>query len=78
MAVRLWDSWADDALVLDRAGVYGDPEKLQQLDHVGDHFRVEGPLTVPRPPQGRPVLLANSVAHNAPCDVYIANTYDAD
>ncbi len=22
--------------------------------------------------------VANSVAHNAPCDVYIANTYDAD
>jgi FMN-dependent oxidoreductase (nitrilotriacetate monooxygenase family) len=56
VALRLWDSWADDALVMDRAGAYGDPDKLQPLHHVGDHFRVEGPLTVPRPPQGRPVL----------------------
>lgn len=56
VALQLWDSWADDALVVDRAGVYGDPDKLQPLDHAGDHFRVEGPLTVPRPPQGRPVL----------------------
>lgn len=56
VALQLWDSWADDALVMDRSGVYGDPHKLQPLHHVGDHFRVEGPLTVPRPPQGRPVL----------------------
>ncbi|TLM81930.1 LLM class flavin-dependent oxidoreductase [Pseudarthrobacter sp. NamE2] len=56
VAGRLWDSWADDALVMDRAGVYADPDRLQPLHHAGDHFRVEGPLTVPRPPQGRPVL----------------------
>jgi FMN-dependent oxidoreductase (nitrilotriacetate monooxygenase family) len=56
VALELWDSWADDALVMDRTGVYVHPDKLQPLDHVGDHFRVEGPLTVPRPPQGRPVL----------------------
>ena len=56
VAVRLWDSWGEDALVMDRGGAYGDPDKLQPLHHVGDHFRVEGPLTVPRSPQGRPVL----------------------
>jgi FMN-dependent oxidoreductase (nitrilotriacetate monooxygenase family) len=54
----LWDSWEDDALVLDRAaGVFADPGKVHELNHHGEWFRVRGPLTVPRSPQGRPVLL---------------------
>ena len=54
----LWDSWEDDALVLDRAaGVFADPTKVHQLDFEGEWFNVRGPLTVPRSPQGRPVLL---------------------
>lgn len=54
----LWDTWEDDALVLDReAGVFADPDKVHALDHDGEWFRVRGPLTVPRSPQGRPVLL---------------------
>lgn len=54
----LWDSWEDDALVLDRAnGVFADPGKVHELNYDGDWFKVRGPLTVPRTPQGRPVLL---------------------
>ncbi len=54
----LWDTWDDDALVLDRAaGVFADPDKVHELNYEGDWFRVRGPLTVPRSPQGRPVLL---------------------
>ena len=54
----LWDTWDDDALVLDRAGgTFADPSKVRELDYDGDYFRVRGPLTVPRSPQGRPVLL---------------------
>ncbi len=54
----LWDSWDDDALVLDRAGgTFADPDKVRPVDHHGDFFDVRGPLTVPRGPQGRPVLL---------------------
>jgi FMN-dependent oxidoreductase (nitrilotriacetate monooxygenase family) len=54
----LWDSWADDALVLDRAsGIFADPDKVREIDFVGKWFRVRGPLTVPRTPQGRPALL---------------------
>jgi FMN-dependent oxidoreductase (nitrilotriacetate monooxygenase family) len=54
----LWDSWEDDAFVRDKdAGVFFDPEKLHVLDHRGEHFSVRGPLNVPRPPQGRPVIL---------------------
>ncbi len=58
VAVSLWDSWADDAIVLDRArGVYADTAKVRPVDHRGPHFRVRGPLNVPRPPQGHPLLV---------------------
>jgi FMN-dependent oxidoreductase (nitrilotriacetate monooxygenase family) len=54
----LWDTWDDDALVLDRAnGVFADPDKVHELGYDGEYFSVRGPLTVPRTPQGRPVLL---------------------
>lgn len=53
---KLWDSWADEALQWDRAGLYADPAKVQPIHHQGAYFRVQGPLTVPRPPQGHPVL----------------------
>ena len=53
----LWDSWEDDALLLDReAGLYHDKDKLHTLNHVGPHFRVRGPLNIARTPQGRPVI----------------------
>ncbi len=54
----LWDTWDDDALVLDRATpLFADPDKVHELNHEGEWFNVRGPLTVPRCPQGRPVLL---------------------
>lgn len=56
VVLRLWDSWADDALRLDRDGVYADPARVQAINHKGAHFLVDGPLTVPRAPQGHPVL----------------------
>ena len=54
----LWDSWEDDALILDReAGVFADPDRVHELNYEGQWYKVRGPLTVPRTPQGRPVLL---------------------
>lgn len=54
----LWDSFEDDAFVRDRAsGRYFDLDKVHVLDHKGRHFKVKGPLNVPRTPQGRPVLV---------------------
>jgi FMN-dependent oxidoreductase (nitrilotriacetate monooxygenase family) len=56
--VGLWDSWADDAVVDDRAGGrYADPRRIRRVDHVGQHYRVAGPLNLPRCPQGRPVFV---------------------
>ncbi|WLQ43917.1 NtaA/DmoA family FMN-dependent monooxygenase [Streptomyces laculatispora] len=40
----LWDSWTPD----------GTPRRFA---HRGAHFRVEGEFTVPRPPQGHPVVI---------------------
>lgn len=54
----LWDSWADDAFARDKAsGTYYHPEKVRNLDHQGEHFKVKGPLNVARVPQGRPVVV---------------------
>ncbi|MGH8389474.1 MAG: LLM class flavin-dependent oxidoreductase [Pseudomonas sp.] len=52
----LWDSWEDDALVLDKtAGVFANGDKVHSINHVGTHYRVKGPFNSPRSPQGRPV-----------------------
>ncbi|MFG2297728.1 LLM class flavin-dependent oxidoreductase [Streptomyces sp. NPDC048603] len=58
VAGKLWDSWEDDAIVLDReAGVYADTDRLHPAAHRGKHFQVAGPLNVPRSPQGYPLLV---------------------
>lgn len=54
----LWDSWADDAIVRDRqSGKWLDLDKLRFHGHQGRYLKVAGPLNVPRPPQGHPVLV---------------------
>ncbi|WP_280364532.1 LLM class flavin-dependent oxidoreductase [Nocardia wallacei] len=56
--VALWDSWEDDAILLDRAaGRYADPDKIHRIDFAGDHLRVRGPFQSARTPQGYPVLV---------------------
>jgi FMN-dependent oxidoreductase (nitrilotriacetate monooxygenase family) len=55
---RLWRSWEDDALVMDReAGIFADPAKIHRLDHDGRYFRSRGPLHVTPSPQRRPVII---------------------
>jgi FMN-dependent oxidoreductase (nitrilotriacetate monooxygenase family) len=54
----LWDSWAADAVLDDRAsGAYARPDRIRPIDHKGDYYNVAGPLNMPRCPQGRPVLV---------------------
>ena len=58
VVLKLWRSWEPDALKLDRAsGVLADPAKVHSVQHSGQWFKVEGPLNIPRTPQGRPVLI---------------------
>jgi len=54
----LWDSWDDDAFMFDKAdGRFYAPDKRHVLDHKGEFFKVRGPLTVSRSPQGQPVVV---------------------
>lgn len=58
VAAQLWDSWGDDAVVFDRAsGIYADPDRVDSVDHAGERYRVRGPLSTPRTPQGYPLLV---------------------
>ncbi|MDB5317557.1 MAG: monooxygenase [Rhodospirillales bacterium] len=53
-----WGAWDDDALIVDKvSGRFADGSKVRRLDHKGEWFNSRGPFTVPRSPQGHPVLL---------------------
>lgn len=53
----LWDSWDDDAVLADkRGGLFAKPGAVNTIGHCGRYFSVDGPLTLPRGPQGHPVL----------------------
>ncbi|MFJ9523545.1 LLM class flavin-dependent oxidoreductase [Kitasatospora sp. NPDC101801] len=65
VVTALWDSWEDGALTLDRAtGVFADAGRVHEIDHVGEHFQVRGPLNIPRPPQGHPLLVQAGSSDN--------------
>ncbi|HYP37882.1 MAG TPA: NtaA/DmoA family FMN-dependent monooxygenase, partial [Stellaceae bacterium] len=54
----LWDSWATDAVIDDRAaGVYARRDRIRSINQRGGFYSVAGPLNMPRCPQGRPVLV---------------------
>ena len=58
IVLGLWDSWEDDAFVIDtKTGLYYDPAKRHDLNWQTDMFKVKGPLNVPRPIQGYPLLV---------------------
>lgn len=53
-----WNSWRDDTLILDqKTGRFGDGDKVRRLDYRGQFLHSRGPFTVPRSPQGHPVLM---------------------
>ena len=53
-----WRSWDDDALVQDKAAsLFAHPDRVRRLEHKGAWFSSRGPFTVPRSPQGEPVLI---------------------
>ena len=54
----LWDSWEDGAFIGDKASArFVDISKVHPIKHRGTYYDVEGPLNVPRSPQGRPVTV---------------------
>jgi FMN-dependent oxidoreductase (nitrilotriacetate monooxygenase family) len=57
VVAKLWDSWGEGALVGDKeSGLFARPELVHEINHVGKHFSVRGPLPFGRTPQGRPVM----------------------
>ena len=58
IVTALWDSWDDDAFLRDKqSGLFFRPDGFHVLNHRGKYFSVRGPLNIPRPPQGRPVIV---------------------
>jgi long-chain alkane monooxygenase len=55
---KLWDSWDEGALVMDReAGIFADPARVHRIEHEGRFFRSRGPLNVVPSPQRGPAIL---------------------
>ena len=58
VAMGHWDTWEEGALIQDKqTGRFADSAKVRRLDHEGRWFKSRGPFTVPRSPQGHPVLI---------------------
>jgi alkanesulfonate monooxygenase len=57
VVLDLWDSWEDGAIIRDApARTYFDPARVHPVLHAGKYFKVRGPLNLPRPPQGHPLI----------------------
>lgn len=63
-AVReLWDSWADDAIVADKqTGEFLRDATAGGFSRHGEQFDIGGRFTVPRSPQGQPVIVQAGVS----------------
>jgi FMN-dependent oxidoreductase (nitrilotriacetate monooxygenase family) len=54
----LWNGWDDGALVRDKgAGIMSDPSKVHYANYQGKWIKTRGPLSIPRSPQGHPVIM---------------------
>lgn len=55
---KLWDSWEDGAFVGDKStGLFIDTDRVHDIGHKDEFYSVQGSLSLPRSPQGFPVLL---------------------
>lgn len=58
LAAELWDSFGDGAVLADKErGLFADTDRIRRVEHRGEFFEVTGPLNVPRPVQGYPLLV---------------------
>ena len=63
----LWDSWAEDAVVDDRAGGrYARADRIRPINHKGEHYQVAGPLNMPRTPAGPAGVGAGRIVRHRP------------
>lgn len=55
---KLLVSWSDAALKYNRnTGELIDAQQIKPISHSGKHYHVQGPLTTPKSPQGKPVAM---------------------
>lgn len=55
---KLWNSVGSDAFIWDKeTGQVADPSKVQPINHVGEFFKVKGPLSVVPSPQVHPIVI---------------------
>jgi alkanesulfonate monooxygenase SsuD/methylene tetrahydromethanopterin reductase-like flavin-dependent oxidoreductase (luciferase family) len=60
---KLWDSWEDEAIVLDKPnGKFSNPDYIHPINHSGQYFSVRGPLNAPRPLQGNPPVFQRDIS----------------
>lgn len=65
IVLGLWDTYEDDAFIRDKAsGVFLDTNKMHALNYRGNYFSVDGPLSISRSVQGRPVLYTAGTSTN--------------
>jgi FMN-dependent oxidoreductase (nitrilotriacetate monooxygenase family) len=63
VARELWDSWPADAIAADQsAGEFLRDPGVGTFEHHGKQFDISGQFSVPRSPQGRPVILQAGVS----------------
>jgi alkanesulfonate monooxygenase SsuD/methylene tetrahydromethanopterin reductase-like flavin-dependent oxidoreductase (luciferase family) len=81
---KLWDSWEDEAILLDKpGGRFSNPDKVHPIDHAGTFFNVRGPLNAPRPLQGNPPVILRDTSDSGlalareSAEVVVASVADA-
>lgn len=62
-AREIWDSWRDSAIATSRsATTWSTPDAIRRVDRDTDHFRISHSPTVPRSPQGHPVIFQAGIS----------------
>lgn len=55
---QLWDSWDEEGIQIhDEHELRVDRDHIHEIDFQGNYYHIKGPLNIPRPPQGYPVLV---------------------
>ena len=58
VVTKLWDSWEDDAFLMDQeSGIFADLDKMHPPHHKGEFYSVDGALNIARPVQGWPLIV---------------------